>query len=102
MDGPHTEEVVKASLQPLLDAGADTIVLGCTHYPFLQETISRLAGPGVKVIDPAPSVALHLLDVMKEKNLLRSDAVGGEDIELVSSGDPEPLQRIFRMINMES
>ena len=39
---------------------------------------------------------------MKEKNLLRSDAVGGEDIELVSSGDPEPLQRIFRMINMES
>ena len=102
LDGPHTEEVVKASLQPLLDAGADTIVLGCTHYPFLQETISRLAGPGVKVIDPAPSVALHLLDVMKEKNLLRSDAVGGEDIELVSSGDPEPLQRIFRMINMES
>lgn len=102
LSGPHTEEVVSASLQPLLDAGADTVVLGCTHYPFLQEVIGRLAGPGVRVIDPAPSVAHHLMDVMKERNLVRSDAVAGEDIKLVSSGDPAPLQRIFRLINMES
>ena len=51
LDGPEAEETVKASLQPLLDAGADRIVLGCTHYPFLKPVIERLSGPGVQVID---------------------------------------------------
>ena len=102
LDGPHTEEVVSRSLRPLLEAGADTIVLGCTHYPFLQDVISRIAGPEVRVIDPAPSVARHLVDVMQERNLIRSDAAEGQDIELISSGDPAPLERIFRMMNRES
>ena len=101
LEGPHTEDVVKASLQPLLDAGADTVVLGCTHYPFLKDVISRIAGGDVRVIDPAPSVARHLVDVMEERNLIRGDAAGEQDIELVSSGDPAPLERIFRMINTE-
>lgn len=101
LEGPHTEDVVKASLQPLLDAGADTVVLGCTHYPFLKDVISRIAGEDVRVIDPAPSVARHLVDVMEERKLIRGDAAGEQDIELVSSGDPAPLERIFRMINTE-
>ena len=84
LEGPHTEDVVKASLQPLLDAGADTVVLGCTHYPFLKDVISR-----------------NLVDVMEERKLIRGDAAGEQDIELVSSGDPAPLERIFRMINTE-
>ena len=102
LDGPHTEEIVSRSLRPLLEAGADTIVLGCTHYPFLQDVIARIAGPAVRVIDPAPSVARHLVDVMQERNLIRSDAAEGQDIELISSGDPAPLERIFRMMNMEN
>ena len=64
LDGPEVERVVRASLQPLLDAGADTIVLGCTHYPFLRPVIERLAGPGIQIIDPAPAVARQLLRVL--------------------------------------
>jgi glutamate racemase len=64
LDGPEAERVVRASLQPMLDAGADTIVLGCTHYPFLLPVIERIAGPGVRVIDPAPAVARQLLRVL--------------------------------------
>ncbi|MBQ0144906.1 MAG: aspartate/glutamate racemase family protein, partial [Bacteroidales bacterium] len=60
LDGPQAEETVRKSLQPLLDEGADRIVLGCTHYPFLRPVIERIAGPGVQVIDPAPAVARHL------------------------------------------
>ena len=101
LDGPETEAVVDRSLRPLLDAGADTVVLGCTHYPFLAGVIGRLAGPDVRVIDPAPSVARHLADVMTQRNLIRRDAVAENDIELVSSGDPAPLERIYRMINEE-
>ncbi len=101
LDGPETEAVVDRSLRPLLDAGADTVVLGCTHYPFLAGVIGRLAGPEVRVIDPAPSVARHLADVMTQRNLIRCDAASERDIELVSSGDPAPLERIYRMINEE-
>ena len=45
LDGPEAERVVRASLQPLLDAGADTIVLGCTHYPFLLPVIPGRGAP---------------------------------------------------------
>jgi len=55
--GPEAEGVVRRALQPLLDAGADNIVLGCTHYPFLADIIAAVAGPDVKIINPAPAVA---------------------------------------------
>ena len=70
LDGPEVERIVRASLQPLLDAGADTIVLGCTHYPFLRPVIERIAGPDVQVIDPAPAVARQVLKVLSERGLL--------------------------------
>ena len=97
LDGPEAEAVVKASLQPLLDAGADTIVLGCTHYPFLQPLIQRLAGPEVRVIDPAPAVARQTLRILREREV--APGVGPGTTELHSSGCQEALQRIFSLIN---
>jgi glutamate racemase len=47
-------------IQPLLKEGADTLVLGCTHYPFLRDSIQQLAGAGVTLIDPAEAVAREL------------------------------------------
>lgn len=57
LDTPDTDALLREYLAPMLDAGVDTIVMGCTHYPFLMPTIQRLAGPGVTVIDPAPAIA---------------------------------------------
>ena len=57
LDGPRVEELVLRCIAPMLEAGADHIVLGCTHYPFLQPVIERLAGPAVTVVNPAPAVA---------------------------------------------
>jgi len=96
LDGPEAEATVRASLQPLLDAGADKIVLGCTHYPFLQPVIERLAGPGVEVIDPAPAVARHTLDVMRERGIPYGK--GPCSVTLYHSGGPESLQRIFSLL----
>ncbi len=92
LDGPEAERVVRASLQPLLDAGADTIVLGCTHYPFLLPVIRRIAGPGVRVIDPAPAVARQLLHILQERGIAEADPVPG--VELLSSGDPASLRAL--------
>ncbi len=57
LDTPETEALVRSCLEPLLEAGIDELVLGCTHYPFLRPVIERVVGPGVEVIDPAPAVA---------------------------------------------
>ena len=77
--------------------GADTIVLGCTHYPFLLPVIERLAGPGVRVIDPAPAVARQLVHILTERGLLNSHSGLGPEspaLELLASGDPTTLQRL--------
>ena len=96
LDGPETERVVRASLQPLLDAGADTIVLGCTHYPFLLPVLQRIAGPDVRVIDPAPAVARQLLNVLHKHGIAEADPAPG--VELLSSGDPTALHALAGLI----
>ena len=95
MTGPEAEEVVRKSLQPLTDAGADTIVLGCTHYPFLADTITKVADRPVTLIDPAPAVARHLLEVMQEQELVKED---GFEISLHSSGDISTLKKIYQTL----
>lgn len=99
LDGPEAEETVRRSLQPLLDDGADRIVLGCTHYPFLRDVIQRIAGPDVQVIDPAPAVARHLVHVMTEDGLIRED--GGPsfpDVRIVASGDDTIAKKLYETI----
>ncbi len=95
INGEAAEAVVERSLRPLLDAGADTIVLGCTHYPFLSETIQKIAGDSVIIIDPAPAVARHLEEVMKEKELIHKD---GFSMSLHSSGDISTLEKLYKTI----
>lgn len=55
--GPAATAAVARHVRPLLEAGADTLVLGCTHYPFLAPLIAEVAGPGVTIVDPAEAVA---------------------------------------------
>ena len=102
ISGPSAEATVRASLLPLLEAGADTIVLGCTHYPFLIGTIEKIAHEAfpqrnINVIDPAPAVARHLLEVMAEEDICEKSA-SGYSIELYASGDPANLQRTFAFL----
>ena len=95
VSGPEAESIVEKSVRPLIEAGADTIVLGCTHYPFLADTISKVAGVPVTLIDPAPAVAKHLMEVMQENGLIRKD---GFSMSLHSSGEPETLKKIYNDI----
>lgn len=98
LTGAHAEAVVRESLLPLLEAGADTIVLGCTHYPFLLETLRKVADeylqagspvqagpdqdgastpedvPSIRFIDPAPAVARQLLKVLDREGIFHGPA----------------------------
>ena len=96
LDGPEAYETVRKSLQPLLDAGADRIVLGCTHYPFLKPVIESIAGPGVQVIDPAPAVARQTVRILEANAIPTGD--GPFSIDLYFSGEPDSLRRIFKLV----
>lgn len=96
LDGPEVEFVVKESLLPLLEAGADTIVLGCTHYPFLLPVMQRIAGPEVRFIDPAPAVTRQLVKVMGECGIPERDPNPGVDLH--SSGPSESLLKIYSLL----
>lgn len=97
LNGTEAENVVRPVIEPMLAKGVDAIALGCTHYPFLRNLIESLA-PGVTVIDPAPSVARHLEDVLGKKGLLRADACGFPDVTLLSSGDSANLERTYNTL----
>jgi len=57
VDHPVTDEVARHYLAPLLTWGAETIILGCTHYPLLRPSLQRVVGPGVRLVDSARTVA---------------------------------------------
>lgn len=110
LSGSEAEDVVKASLGPLLSAGADIIVLGCTHYPFLLPVLQKVAGPDIRFIDPAPAVARQLVHVLERDGMLSageassalarnaSAVPSSPHVKLLSSGDPEPLHYLYGTI----
>ena len=110
LSGSEAEDVVKASLGPLLSAGADIIVLGCTHYPFLLPVLQKVAGPDIRFIDPAPAVARQLVHVLERDGMLSAGEVSSAlarnasavpsspHVKLLSSGDPGPLHHLYGTI----
>jgi glutamate racemase len=64
-----TRSLVRAHVQPLLQAGADTLVLGCTHFPFLRPLIEEVAGPAVQILETGLPVARQLQRQLQSRNL---------------------------------
>ncbi len=65
-DGPKIEEAVRAKVEPLLKAGADKIVLGCTHFPHLKPVIEKVCAGRAEVIDPSEAVARQAKRVLEK------------------------------------
>ena len=67
---PEAEACVRKAVEPMLARGADQIVLGCTHYPFLLPVLQRVvAGRGVGIIDPSPAVARRVVELLDRYGL---------------------------------
>jgi len=86
-------QAVERHVAPLLRDGVDTLVLGCTHYPFLKPTIAELAGERVHIIDTGEAVARQLQRVLTESRLLNGRTGPGR-IEFWSSA-PNPATRFL-------
>ncbi len=93
-DHPVTDRIAEIYLRPLLEAGLEAIILGCTHYPLLRPSLSRVAGAGVRLIDSATAVT----DTVIER--FRGPAAGGRPgrVELHLTDASERFLRITRAI----
>jgi glutamate racemase len=97
LSGPRPRTLLERYLQPLLSAGADTLVLGCTHYPFLIPLIQQLAGCEVAILDPSPAVARQLRHRLESAGLLATgDAIGVE--YYFTSGVPEQTASVMAQL----
>ena len=76
--GPETRMLVQQYLSPLLEKGVDSIVLGCTHYPFIRPLIEELAGVTVQVIETGDAVARHLKNRLEQLHLINSSTESGK------------------------
>ncbi len=79
IDGYQTENLLRQYLEPLLAKAIDTLVLGCTHYPFLSPAIKKICGPEVLLLDTGKAVAKQTARVLEEKKL-RGDQPNGQNL----------------------
>jgi glutamate racemase len=100
LNGSDTRALVERYVRPMIAGGADTIVLGCTHYPFLAPVIQDVAGPSVAVIDPAVAVARELVRRLELADSLSSSATPGA-IEFLTSGNPDDVSRVLAALWQE-
>ena len=93
LDGPELRRMVEAYVRPMLDAGADTIVLGSTHYVFLKPLLNEITGGNVTLIETGAAVARQLGHVLDERGL-RANGAGGDE-RFWTSGDPDQSAHVI-------
>ncbi len=95
LSGEKVTEAIKHYVNPLLDQGADTLVLGCTHYPFLRDAIEQFTGTTVTVLDTGAAVATRTLD---QAGFIKTSAHMENRIHISTSGELPELQRILPIL----
>lgn len=93
LSGPEVAAALSPLLNPLLECGVDTVVLGCTHYPFLRAEIQRLGGSRLAIIDSGEAVARRTRDVLEKEGLLRPYGAEGW-LEMYTSGEADHVSKV--------
>ena len=94
LHGPQLRNMVEGYVRPMVDAGADVIVLGSTHYVFLRDIVGEVAGPGVALIDTGAAVARQLGRVLRERGLEAGGQAAVAD-RFWTSGDAATSERVI-------
>ncbi len=98
LEHEDTHALLRTYIEPLLDTGVDTLVLGCTHYPFLLPLIRRIAGDGVDVVETGPAVARQVERRLLGQGLLADKSTGMDgppQIRFFTTGDPTGQAPLF-------
>lgn len=102
LNSVKTRQILEDALQPMLEKHVDTIVLGCTHYPFVLPLIQEIAGKDVTAIDPAPAVARRVHSLLVSELNYRVDSSRTGKTTFFTSGKPACLnQQIKTLLGYE-
>jgi len=99
-NSPACNTLLRQYIIPLIDEGIDTLVLGCTHYPFVQQQISLIAGQQVKIIETAAPVTVQLMKILVIKKLDASKKQQGYS-QFFSSLETKEQEKIFSQLWQE-
>ena len=109
LNGPQTRLILESALLPMLKRGIDTVVLGCTHYPFVIPLIQQIVGPQVRVIDPSPAIARQVARLLADLNHPSLQALAGSippptlgQIRYTTTNDPTHLASQLEFLVGES
>jgi glutamate racemase len=94
LDQPEARAILEEALHPMLAKNIDTIVLGCTHYPFVIPLIQEIVGDKVRVIDPAPAVARQVRRLL-ETHALQIQGNDPAEIEFITTGSRQSLEALL-------
>lgn len=98
LDSPATRAILESALQPMLRRGIDTIVLGCTHYPFVIPLIQEIVGENVRVIDPAPAIARQTERILETNGLKNGNSAPGK-VHYFTTGKSEAFFNLLKHFN---
>jgi glutamate racemase len=94
LDSPTTRAILEDALLPMLEKNIDTVVLGCTHYPFVIPLIEQIVGENVRVIDPAPAVAKQVKRLLEAGWMSKKNS-GEGIVRFITSGDVDSVKRLL-------
>lgn len=101
LDGEETRRILESALGPMLENNIDTVVLGCTHYPFVIPLIERICGDSVRVIDPAPAAARQAERLLEAGGTRNPSARRGR-VQFYTSGDAAAVESLLPKLLGES
>ena len=84
----------------MLEKGIDTIVLGCTHYPFVFPVIREIIGEDVRLIDPSPAIAKQVKRILEAQDLRSTNQMTGK-IKFLTTGDKNRLADFLKIAGIE-
>ena len=100
LDSQATRQLLQGFVTPLLDHGCDTLILGCTHYPFIKPLLRTLVPGSISLIDTGAAVARQVQRLLAQADLLAPGPA--QPTQFWSSADPAAMQRILPLLWGES
>lgn len=92
LNGSATRRILENAILPMLNQEIDTLVLGCTHYPFVIPLIREICGAAIHIIDPAPSVAKRVAFLLSQQKKREKYLVSETQFAAATTNDPEKLR----------
>jgi glutamate racemase len=102
LDSSATRRILETAIKPMLAEGADTLVLGCTHFPFVLPLIREIAGPDVKVIDPAPAIARRTAYLLEQSAITFANGTEAKTVFATTGSVEKFKSAIHNLLNIDT